>query len=95
MATGVLFVTIIGISRTHESFVGNSGILKPLLLLRRHFLEKEMATYGRVMFTAWAMKVQLNTVNMQNGTLTATVITLKMHQSSAPITLVVLVSLQS
>ena len=47
------------------------------------------------MFTALAMKVRLKIVNMQNGMLTATVITLKMHQSSALITLEVLVSLQS
>ena len=46
MATGVLFVTIIGISRMHKSFVGNSGMMMLLLLPSVRFLVKEMATYG-------------------------------------------------
>jgi len=40
-------------------------------------------------------KVRLKIVSMQTGMLTATVITLKMHRSSAPITREVLVRLRS
>ena len=84
MATGVLFVTIIGVWRKRKSYVSNSGIMKPLLPPDWLLLVKEMVTYGWSMRSAKAMKVRFLIVRMQGTMFIHTIAnTTKMHQSSA------------